>query len=242
MATLQKVNGADFISGAIGLVPPVPRALAGIFVLGGSLEQSRRNFAPGAAAPGQIVGAPGVFANYLSLKGNTNYLNTLVAETDSATWIVVARAPLIATGNRPALVGNYVSTIAGAMAYIDGPTTAPAGTLRVNVAYQANSNATAVDPDVTAWGYYELSIVAGAPTILRERTRNATVTTPTPTGTRTKNTAMPVRVGSAGHGTYSGDSDIALAILHSDVLTPTEQDANYTWAKAVALKRLGVAI
>lgn len=245
MATLQRVDSANFISGAIGLVPPVSRALAGIFILGGSLELSRRNLAPGAAGPGTIVGAPTVEAGYITTASQSHYIDSGIAETNAMTLIVVARAPLLGSSNRPGLIGNYLNSPAsGAAVYIDGTTGTgfPIGAPKLNVMMGTLVSQSLTDPDSSAWGYYEGSVFNGAGTILRERTAGVASAAATTATTRVRNTASNIRIGSMAHPSFTGNADISLAIIHADTLTTAEAAANYAWAQAVTTKRLAVTI
>lgn len=245
MATLLQVEGADFSGGATALEPPLRRALAGLFVLGGNAGLSARNFAPGAASPGTIVGSPVFQAGYMSAKGMSAYLDALLPQSDVFWWGILARMPLISDTNRPGLMGTQTNTPSAMGAGITASGFAGSKTAALTGLVSGVGQSTLNDTGGDVWGIYTFTNPGNsiAPS-LKERTQNINGSVPGSVGaTPVKNTNNPtIRIGSTAHPTFTGDTDVAAVIIHTDVLTAGEEALNLAWLRKVATKRLSATV
>ncbi|MBW6402020.1 hypothetical protein KPL78_29510, partial [Roseomonas sp. HJA6] len=85
MATIIRVPGADFSAVPHAFIPPVADGLEAWHYLGGSLDASTKNLAPGKAAA-TVVGTPTVASTHLVLSGSA-HLQTAVPDAGDCTLI-----------------------------------------------------------------------------------------------------------------------------------------------------------
>lgn len=101
MTIVRKYSGVfERNLGNINFIPPVLNGLTGLFLIGGSREATEKNHAQG-GANATLVGSA-VFEPSAIELGQSVYLDTVIPETKSFTFITIARVP--AAGH--AFIGN----------------------------------------------------------------------------------------------------------------------------------------
>ena len=232
-------KGVDAEQYATEYAAPVRRGLEGVFFMNTSLEKCARNFAPGKPA-GSIVGVPTLQASYATFKGQTNFVQTQIAETESMTLLVIAKAVVVVGDIEqiPLLIGSYnVGPTSGVSIY--APTDiAVRGTAGYGNDDASNINATVGPPSgipVSTWQLYSATI---APTGVTFRDHTANVTT------AGVNPAMPrrlagraLRIGSGYSSGLKGKCDIAVAQVHSVALSADELAKTVADLRAYAARR-----
>lgn len=101
-------KGVDAEQYATEYAAPVRRGLEGIFFTNTSTEKCAHNYAPGKQS-GSIVGVPVPNAAFTTFKGMTNYVQTPIAETESMTLLVIAKAVVVPgdVEQVPLFLGSY---------------------------------------------------------------------------------------------------------------------------------------
>jgi hypothetical protein len=225
------------------VAPPVTRGLEGWFTLDTDVQRFGFNRAPG-KLDAIIVGAPSAFAGYGRFKGNLNYLQTQIADSDELTIIVVGRAaaPLVAGVDAAMLVGahsgpittpGYSGTASAGNIFLDHPTLFKATATRNDGTGAATTTGgvSGTGTGTATWALRTLRAKSGAPTVLIDHTAGVTVT-----GTNTNQrvlTSNKYRIGSATGG-FPSESDVSFVAIHSAQLT----DAELALQLAVIRKRM----
>lgn len=236
---------SDFTNLGIGLIPPVFDGLEYLGLFGSDATKSSRNYARG-KPNGSIVGSPVFQPNYMSLDGDTSYLDTGVTETADMTVIAVTRSTdTLATqdqffyilGNQTGVSIPRAPASGAGMALYFGSTTS----LGWRPGYWSGSATVTglvtatVDPKV--WGYIEAT-AGGGGRYVTHRTQGVTA------GGTTVATRDPVtpklRAGDVP-SVNSGTGDMAILIVFSRILSAAELLTMYAWVKAVLVKRGFVA-
>ncbi|MBN3864666.1 hypothetical protein HCU66_20755 [Pseudomonas frederiksbergensis] len=230
-------KGVDAEQYATEYAAPVRRGLEGIFFTNTSLEKCARNYAAGKPA-GSIVGAPAPAAGYVSLKGNTNYIQTQIQETESITMLVIARQVLDPAN--PAAITMFCGTynsgqVSGVSIYIPAADRV-SGTAGFGIDDAGNANTvTSVSPLVpTNWGLYSVTI---SPTGVTTKSHTANLSTTNVRVDPRRPSTRTVRIGMGYYAAHSGLSDIAVYQHHSVALTADELTKTVADLRAYAARR-----
>jgi hypothetical protein len=213
------------------VAPPVTRGLEGWFTLDTDVQRFGFNRAPG-KPDATIVGAPSAFAGYGTFKGNVNYLQTQIADSDELTLIVVARsnAPLVAGTDAVMLVGahsgpiltpGYTGVASGGNVFLDHPTLFKGTATRNDGTGSATTtgSVSGTGTPTNVWALRSLRAKSGALTVLTDHTAGVVVT-----GSNTNQrvlTTNKYRIGSATAG-FPSESNISFVAIHSAQLTDSE--------------------
>lgn len=231
------------------VIPPVTRSLEGWFCFDTSLERIGYNRAPG-KGNAKLVGIPTVFATHARFKGGSNYLETLIAETEQFTILVVGKVPgaLGGTGKPTAApyVGNYAGQSnsslgnGGACIYHQTDATLGGQAWRVNAEGTGNTSSQATMADVpTTWALRALRSSGAAGTKVMNLTTG--VRSNQSLATQRVTSSSPLRIGGVYGTTFLGETDISHVAIYSAALT----DDEITQVAAVMKKRmarLGIAV
>ncbi|MBC3496761.1 hypothetical protein HU764_008710 [Pseudomonas sp. SWRI100] len=229
------------------VAPPITRGLEGWFTLDTDARRFGFNRAPG-KPDATIVGAPSAFAGYGRFKGNVNYLQTQIADSDEMTLIVVGKAtnPLVAGVDSVFLAGAHLGPVStpgftgnasGVNLYLDHPTLFKGSGSRDSGAGTANASAVSGTATATnAWAIRSIRAKSAAATLLMDHTAGVKVTG-TDLNARVL-TSNKYRIGSATAG-FTGDSDISFVAIHSAYLTDSELEAQIVPIRK-RLARLGI--
>lgn len=203
-------------------------------------------------APGKpdsvIIGSPVAYPSHARFKGLSNFIQTMVGDTDEVTIIVVARSVLLPTGNADGsiLVGGYTGTsvtpgitgsAAGANIYLANPTSATGSASRndgTGVATAAGVSGNGIIP--TSWSIRSVRAKTGAATVLTDHTAGLSFT-----GTSILQRALTgnkYRIGS-GTSSFTGECDISMAAIFSAYHSDEEIQANVDMIR-YRLSRLGI--
>lgn len=232
------------------VAPPVTRGLEGWFTLDTDVQRFVFNRAPG-KADAVIVGAPSAFAGYGRFKGNLNYLQTQIADSDEVTIIVVARAtaPLVAGVDATMLVGahsgpiatpGYTGSASGANIFLDHPTLFKGTATRNDGSGSttATASVSGTGTSTTTWALRSIRAKSGAPNVLVDHTAGVTVA-----GTNTNQrvlTTNKYRIGSATAG-FPSESDVSFVAIHSAQLTDSELALQIAVVRK-RMARLGITV
>ncbi|MFJ4385469.1 hypothetical protein ACIP02_14110 [Pseudomonas sp. NPDC089408] len=215
------------------VVPPITRGLEGWFTLDTDARRFGFNRAPG-KPDAIIVGAPTAFASHGRFKGNVNYLQTQVADSDEMTLIIVGKAanPLVAGVDSVFLAGAHIGPVSspgftgnasGVNLFLDHPSLFKGSSSRDSGSGTSSTTTLSANGTPTnGWAIRSIRAKSGLATVLVDHTAGVKVTgaVTTPrvlTGNR-------YRIGSATTG-FTGESDITLAAFHSVFLTDSEVEA-----------------
>lgn len=203
-------------------------------------------------APGKpnsvIIGSPVAYPSHARFKGLSNFIQTMVGDTDEVTIIVVARSVLLPTGNADGsiLVGGYTGTsvtpgitgsAAGANIYLANPTSATGSASRndgAGVATAAGVSGNGIIP--TGWAIRSVRAKTGSPTILTDHTAGLSFT-----GASILQRALngnKYRIGS-GTSSFTGECDISMAAIFSAYHSDAELQSNLDMIR-LRLTRLGI--
>lgn len=232
--------------GNIDYMPPITDGLTGLYLMGGSADETRRNRAPGGGASASLVGSP-VFKTFSVNLGPDVYLETAQPETPSFTLISIARKPAAGHALISNLNGSAASTNFAHLTIESGPVlnvrarTDPtsANNLLSSYPFPLGDNGfemfagTFDDVAHTSMVYMpgKVSQSAGAnPQVL------------TGLGARVANTTT-FRIGRARvtSALYAANTDHAAAMIYSKALTQAQIDAIYKHAKKwFGLRDIGI--
>ena len=211
-------------------IVPVTRSLEGWFCFDTALERIGFNRAPG-KANAKIVGAPVVSANSVRFKGGSNFLETVISETEKFTYIVVGKTigPLGGTGTATSApyIGNYGGVPIGAypssgsLLYHLTDTSLTALAWRVNTEGTGSTSGTATITDTpAAWG---LRVMVSNGELGTKVTNHTIGTTGNqPLATPRLLSSSPLRIGAVYGTNMLGETDISFVAAYSDALTDAE--------------------
>jgi hypothetical protein len=211
-----------------GFFPPVSDGIAGYWKTTSAYVSNGKiiNLA-NPAVPGLIVGAPTVQADGALFKAQSNYMNTQIMQSAVETYIVYGHQTV--STEKPGIMGTYSSTpnARGNGIFSDGGVS-PAAAVRINAATSADggttsssSSATLSVPDIlndvclaAVWNgnsaYTLYNLTAG------------TSTSQSPGANPRYLAAIPIRVGSIAHPSYTGNWFSKRAAYYPRGLTVTE--------------------
>lgn len=216
------------------VLPPVTRGLEAWFDFSTDASRFSFNRAIG-KRNASIVGSPTAFDGYGRFKGNVNYIRTEVSETSEQTLIAVCRAVSAPSGaadgqmyvsnyNGAPIDGVHVGNAHGAVLTTTTPSSMVGYACRDDGTGTNFSSygATLTSEPVTSWGIRSLRTSNSAVTRVDNSTRGTSAQNPQ-ISSRVLN-AQKFCIGSrSSAGTdYSGESDIAMAMVFSVRLTDQE--------------------
>ncbi|MNJ41133.1 hypothetical protein D3C77_360460 [compost metagenome] len=229
--------------------PPVTRNLEGWFTLDSDPSRFWFNRAPD-KPDAVVVGSPTAFAGYGRFKGNTNYLQTHIPDSDEVTIIAVSRAAVVPTGSADGvfIVGAHAGSIktpgytgeaSGANLYLDHQTASKASASRddgLGAVTPANIVAYGTPPG--NWALKSIRAKSGSPTIMVDHTAGL-VTIGVISNNRVLTNNL-YRIGSATRG-FPGEADISFVAIHSGYLTDAEIAAQIVPIRK-RMARLGISV
>lgn len=230
------------------VAPPVTRGLEGWFTLDTDVRRFGFNRVPG-KADATIVGAPAAFVSHGRFKGNINYLQTQIEDTDEVTLIVVGRSVLSPVGNDavflagahsgPILTPGFTGSASAANIYLDHATAAKGSASRNDGAGASTpANVTITGVPGPTWALRSVRAKTGAATVMVDHTANVTVT-----GSNVNQrvlTTNKYRIGSAAAG-FPGECDVSFMAVHSATLTDSELAAQIAVIRK-RMARLGITV
>lgn len=231
------------------VAPPVTRGLEGWFTLDTDMQRFSLNRAPG-KPDATIVGAPSAFAAFGRFKGNINYLQTQIPDTDEVTVIVVGKStsPLIVGGDSAFLVGAHSGPVitpgftgngSGASVFLDHPTLSKSIATRSNGSGGTTTGGVSLTGTPTnTWALRSIRAKSGVATVFVDHTANITVAG-VDLNPRVL-TSNNYRIGSATAG-FPGESDISFVAIHSATLTDIELAAQVAVIRK-RMARLGISV
>lgn len=255
MSTVIRAKGVFAEDFATSYASPVSRGLEAIHFTNTNSDKIARNYASG-KANGSLMGTPtSIAAGSTRFKAGTNGLITSVQEPEQATIFVIAKSPVnlgtipIPLADRPAFWGTFQSPLAsnpgttaqGIALYVTSQ-----GGLAANVLVDQGGTPTWVPsaftaaesaPMINVWQLYSVTVGASdAVVALRNETTGQAAPT-SPAGTRLLTTGR-IRVGTlVTDTTHQGLADIAVAQIHSVVLTDAERMAVVADLRAYAARK-----
>ncbi|WP_156392471.1 hypothetical protein [Rhizobium sp. Root482] len=200
-----------------------------IHFLGGSLEQSIRNRMR-RKTNSQVIGAPVVSADYLTFKGDTNWLKTAYRDTAALTFIAVARTSdtLADNNTRPTLIGTSDGLgNSGASLYAG-----TAGRWRQNAYYLDGTPVSQVQDNVATMTTWRLviGVVNTSGVSLYDLTDGDGATATPPSSTRVLG-GQAIGIGGNYGATTKGTCDMAFAAVLSRAMT--DADERTAWLNAL---------
>jgi hypothetical protein len=211
-AMIGPSDDSDFSEGAIGFAPPVEDMTLWAY-LGGTLEKSLKNWAPGGVDL-TAFGTPSVASDHLLLTGMTHYLRTSVADSADYTDFAVAATDelLTATASRPNIMStqNNSSASGRRMFFGAGASAAPVGSLQSYASALNDSTVSAMYAEqiavssVAQYRFYAVSHEEGVGRTLWDMTAGTKLFSPS-SRTRTLNVGgRTMDIGSAYLGGNTG--------------------------------------
>ncbi len=229
--------------------PPVTRNLEGWFTL--DTDPSRFWFNRAPDKPDAVVmGTPTGYAGHGRFKGNTNYIQTQIPDSDEFTIIAVSRAVVAPTGSGDGvfIVGAHAGTIktegytgeaSGGNLYLDHPTASKASASRDDgTGLVTTANIVAYGTAPGSWALKSVRAKSGAPTVMIDHTAGI-ITTGVNANKRVLTNNM-YRIGSATRG-FPGEADISFVAIHSGYLTDAEIAAQIVPIRK-RMARLGISV
>lgn len=247
--TAIQLANADFLSSAVGYIPPVrPECALGAFLLGGAGLASSPvpNLIVGSAA-GTPGGLPVMQPTYESFVKAASYLLTGVTEFLNMTFMVVARAPagVTTSGQAVSLISDYGgASLSTAAAFDLGiVSTGLHGYVAAGGAAQVK-DLTLIAGDVTVFQLYAATFTSGVGFTLENLTRGSS-TTQAFAGAIVADKSRILQIGSSvgGAGGGTGQVDVAWAQVWGGdtgsvgALTPAERQAQAGNIRAIMAKR-----
>lgn len=245
---LRPGPNVDWSSLGMNFMPPVVDGLEYWGWFGGNAAKSRKNHAPG-KADGIFggTGTPVFHDGYMSVDGDTSWLDSLVAETASITILFAGRATgaLTTSADNQAESAYFVSNRADKSAVdparnSNGISIYSLRSDQIQVHAQAWNGSALVSGNTSyalnpmAWSFFDLALAATGPLshnrVVRDKTQNFEATATSPTA-REPN-IRPLRFGDSA-SLQSGTLDLAFGALYSRALTAEEKDACYAVVKRV---------
>lgn len=239
------------------IICPVQRGMRGYFTTDGDVSRFAVNRAPG-RPNGVVVGNPIAFPTHGRFKGNSNFLQTPIAEEASMTMIVVGKAvaPVpdgsnaAGDANTPMYAGNFRSEtntpgytgVSGgvALGHVASNTLTSYGA-RDNGSGGHSSSPFSVGGDVpTSWGIRAVRVRQNGATTIQNVTlgiRNDSIST-----TQRVLNGLRMRIGSGGGSSgFAGEVDISMAIMANVAWTDAELALVVEQIRA-RMSRLGIAV
>lgn len=244
----KNTNAMD--SGLRKFIPPVSRGLEAIHFLSGSRERAERNYAMD-KPDAKFVGSPIETANFFTLKGLTNYLQTEVPDFASQTIFRVVRTldTLADADHCPVFEGTYSSGMnLGTMLYGNVSGNINQTSARFTDASQsavATGGATLVSGvDIDRDKFSLIVTVVGPKVTTIYNLTKGTVKVGANNEFGRRPSSLAFRIGSAyeGNTLYKGNCDVAFWSHHSVELTMSEIALNVARYRALMLKRHGITI
>ncbi len=232
---------------AIGIVPAAPEDIAGFFLFDGDIKKAVRNLVD-IDSVSRIVGSPGDMAGYMHFKGMSDYIQTDVPETDSMSFMVVAKTSEngAAPATQPMYVSNFGSPSAvpgvatfGVSMYVAGTAAiAQTRTRYTDTGTTTSSGTTLSSNNNASWACYFSRLRPS-----RVEIRNLT------TGQASGNpldyprvlSTGKIRIGSAFNPAYLGGCDIAVVLMWKDYIEDAAYQAQYLQLKEI-MSGAGIAI
>lgn len=244
--TAKGVFAEDF---ALEYSPPVRRGLEAWHFLNTSAAKAARNYAPG-KPQAQIVGTPGVNADYLAFKSTVNFIQTEVRESAGQTVFYVARSMDSMAGNdtKPMFYSTYqspavsgVGNTYGVSGYGNGVGVLVQSGARGNdLTNHTSAGVSIAGNDFAKWALYVGVVEPGlAPHRAINKTQGIASAGAMPTLPRLI-TSGKFRIGSCYTGAwapFAGTCEMALWACYSEVLTTPEIDAVVANIRAYMARR-----
>jgi hypothetical protein len=212
------------------VIPPVTRSLEGWFCFDTALERIGFNRAPG-KSNAKVIGLPVVSTNSARFKGGSNFLETVIPESEKFTYIVAGKTvgPLGGTGSLTSApyIGNYGGSpigpypSSGTLLYHTSDITLTALAWRENADGTAPTSGTATLNDTpTAWGIRSMVSNGALGTKVTNHTTGLTANQPI--GTPRLQSSSPIRIGGVYGTNMRGETDISHVAVFSAALTDDE--------------------
>lgn len=239
-------------SGLRKFIPPVTRNLEAWHFLNTDVMKASRNYAMGDKPDAQVIGAPAEFGSYIQFKGQSNYLQTQIADAPTQTIFSVIRSKdtLVDVAHSPAFYGTYSTAAPGAALYWDsGNSALVKSAARFSDVGQTTLTSAPISQSVASnqivIGEWSLIVDVTKSDFNRSinATKNSTRTTSATTYGRGV-AAVPFRVGSAypASNNFSGTADMALWAHYSTELTDAEIALVITRIRAYMAQRHGIVV
>lgn len=249
-AIVAKNSNAE-TAGMKKFIPPVTRNLEAWHFLNSDVSKAATNYALG-KPNAVVVGSPLEFSEYIQFKGQSNYLQTEVAETATQTIFSVIRTKdtLVDLDHLPAFYGNYRSLTNGG-SYLVMPA---GGTTLTKVACRftdvgkitvTSSPVSLASPSAVDFGEWSIivDITRSGVNAIQNPTKSANAARTDTTYGR-KVSPEPYRVGSIYEASslWRGTADMALWAHYSTELTESEIAAVVARIRAYMSQRQGIIV
>lgn len=221
---------------------PHPDGLVGLYLIGGNVSTSLRNFAD-SSKPLIAVGSPTVGAFGATLS-SANYFDTGITTGVDRTWTVIAKPTLAAvSGDRSVLISNRRFT--GGNYRGDAFTWEETNLLlnRFDRTMPASGQATSmsVTGATDTWnGFAAITDSTGVATTGWRKNGSTSWTAPSASVSRTLYTGDNLRIGSSPIA-ETGTSSVGLVVLQNVVLTQAQVNANMSYLSALLAANYGIS-
>lgn len=226
----------------LNITLPNPQGLVGLYLFGGSVSTSLRNYADG-TKPLTVLGSPTVSSFGMTMNA-TNYFDTGINTGLNRTWTVIAKPKLATvTGDRACLITNRRFT--GGLFRGDAMQWLETNSLQNYFDKSAAASGSAVlsiaGANTSLWNGF--AGIVGSDGVAQTGWRHGGTTTwrtPTAPDTRTLYSGNNLLIGGSLSG-ETGSSDIGMVVLQNAVLTQAQVDANMTYLSNLLSTNYGVA-
>jgi hypothetical protein len=225
----------------LNITLPFPQGLVGLYLFGGSISTSLRNYADN-TKPLTVLGTPTVSSFGMTMNA-TNYFDTGLNTGLDRTWTVVAKPKLAAvTGDRACLITNRRFTggqfRGDAMQWLE--TNNLQNYFDMSAASSGSAALSVAGANTSLWNGF--AGIVGSDGVAQTGWRKSGATTwrtPTTATTRTLYSGNNLLIGGSLSG-ETGSSDIGLVILQNAVLTQAQVDANMTYLSNLLSTSYGI--
>jgi hypothetical protein len=243
MATIIRVAGADFSANPVGFIPPVADGLEGWFYLGGDLEKSVRNLAPG-RSNALVAGAPTVETSHLRCTAGA-YLQTSIVDEGDFTLLTVSKLPaefdlganfawpISSFSSGPGIFYRAVGANPSAGLAIEAPTDV-GGVSTYTQAFGPT------DVTASAWTFWGGKFQTGVGFNNYDKTAGTSAAGAN-ANNRFPQPGNPYRIGASTAGS-SQPIDVAFAAIFSRALSVDEIEAVYQAVKAYMTRRHTITV